>query len=51
MARVCLGRSLLFGLPERLQNSHANELRPVVRPIWSNPLQASCQLVVHLNKE
>lgn len=51
MARVRLGRGLLLGLPERLQNRRSNELRPAPRTSGSNLLQAARQLIVYLYKE
>jgi hypothetical protein len=49
--RIRLGRSLLLGLPQRLQNCGTNELRLPARASWSNPLQAGSQLIVYLYKE
>jgi hypothetical protein len=51
MARVCPGRDLLLGLPDRLQNRPSNKLRPAAGASWSNPLQAIGQLIVYLYKE
>ena len=49
--RVRLGRGLLLGLPQRLQNCRSNEIRLLARGSWSDPLQAARQLIIDLYEE